>query len=106
MALFGKKEEINNQTELERYNNRLKNYYGNVKVQEVSNYLKGVIGMVSPNLFEDDELLIQVVEKYLSTHLENDIRIEEYVQMVKNVFSQVYFSNKVDSVEMKMFLKL
>lgn len=105
MALFGKREEIKNKTELEKYMDSLSNYSNMWKVQEILRYLKGIISLNNPNLFENDEMLIQVIEKYLSTQSESNIIIDEYIQMVKNVFSQIYFS-KVDSKEMSLFLKL
>lgn len=105
MALFGKREEIKNKTELEKYMDSLSNYSNMWKVQEILRYLKGIISLNNPNLFENDEMLIQVIEKYLSTQSESNIIIDEYIQMVKNVFSQIYY-NKVDSKEMSLFLKL
>ena len=42
MALFGKREEIKNKTELEKYMDSLSNYSNMWKVQEILRYLKGI----------------------------------------------------------------
>lgn len=108
MGLFSKKEENINKTELEKYRDNIEKHAGISinKVSNVSRYLDSIIKGDNPNLFGSDSLLISVLDKFFETQSESSMEIVEFVQMVKNIYSLVYFDSKIDSKEMGLFLRL
>lgn len=108
MGLFSKKEEKINKTELESYRNNIEKHAGISinKVSSVSRYLDSIIRVENPNLFASDRLLISVIDKFFETQSESNMEIKEFVQIVKNIYSLVYFDCEIDSKEMGLFLRL
>ncbi len=111
MALFGKKnEEVKIETELENYRKYLeKSKKPEIvsKLSEVLKFLDGVIKMEIDNPFNEENMLIETIEKYFITQYEKNTEIEQYVQMIKNVYDQLHITRKnLASFDFSLFLKI
>lgn len=105
MGFFSKKDEV--KSKLEVYRDDLYKNFDSPKTANVARYLDDIIKFNKPNLLEDEDLLIMVVDKYFESRSNSDLEIEQFAIQVVEVFSKSFVNDTISNFkEFKLFLKI